>query len=91
MKRWLARHPRCRVHFTPTSAYSINDVAGMFAILTERRLRRGVFRSVIELKQAIRAYLEAFNAKHTPFRWTASANPIIGKHQGRKRQLEALH
>jgi transposase len=51
VKRWLARHPRFYVHFTPTSASWINAVEGLFATLTKRRLKRGVFRSVIELNR----------------------------------------
>jgi len=91
VKRWLARHPRFHVHFTPTSASWINAVEGLFATLTKRRLKRGVFRSVIELNQAIRAYLDAHNANPKPFRWTAPADTIIGKHQRGKRLLESLH
>ena len=91
VKRWLARHPRFHVHFTPTSASWINAVEGLFATLTKRRLKRGVFRSVIELNQAIRAYLDAHNADPKPFRWTAPADTIIGKHQSGKRLLESLH
>jgi transposase len=91
VKRWLARHPRFHVHFTPTSASWINAVEGLFATLTKRRLKRGVFRSVIELNQAIRAYLDAHNADPKPFRWTAPADTIISKHQRGKRLLESLH
>ncbi|MFN6955080.1 MAG: transposase, partial [Acetobacteraceae bacterium] len=91
VKRWLARHPRFHVHFTPTSASWINAVEGLFATLTKRRLKRGVFRSVIELNQAIRAYLDAHNADPKPFRWTAPADTIIGKHQRGKRLLESPH
>ena len=90
VKRWLARHPRFHVHFTPTSASWINAVEGLFATLTKRRLKRAVFRSVIELNQAIRDYLAAHNADPKPFRWTAPADTIIGKHQRRKRLLESL-
>ncbi len=78
MKRWLvARHPRFHVHFTPTSASWINAVEGLFAALTKRRLKRGVFRSVIELNQAIRAYLDAHNVEPKPFVWTAPDDTII--------------
>jgi transposase len=75
VKRWLARHPRFHVHFTPTSASWINAVEGLFATLTKRRLKRGVFRSIIELNQAIRDYLDAHNADPNPFRWTAPPTP----------------
>jgi hypothetical protein len=58
------------VHFTPTSASWINQVERFFALLTERALKRGVFRSVAELEKAIKAYIEATNADPKPFRWT---------------------
>ena len=91
VKRWFARHPRFHVHFTPTSASWINAIEGLFATLTKRRLRRGVFRSVIELSQAISDYLDAHNADPKPFHWTAPADTIIAKHQRGKRLLESLH
>jgi len=90
VKRWLAQHPRFHVHFTPTSASWINAVKGLFAALTKRRLKRGVFRSVIELNRAIRDYLDTHNADLKPFRWTAPADTIIGKHQRGRRLLESL-
>ena len=58
------------MHFTPTSASWINRVERFFALLTERALKRGVFRSVAELEKAIKAYIEATNADPKPFRWT---------------------
>jgi len=90
VKRWLARQPRFHIHFTPTSAAWINAVEGWFATLTKRRLKRGVVRSVIELNAAIRASLDAHNADAKPFRRTAPADTIIGKHKRGKRPLEAL-
>ena len=53
MRQWLARHPRWTFHFTPTSASWLNAVEGFFAKLTKRRLKRGVFRSIVELQAAI--------------------------------------
>ena len=53
VKRWLARHPRFVVHFTPTSGSWLNQVERFFAEITEKRIRRGVFRSVPALEQAI--------------------------------------
>jgi transposase len=91
VKRWLARHPRFHVHFTPTSASWINAVEGLFATLTKRRLKRGVFHSVLDLNHAIRDYLDTHNADPKPFRWTASADTIISKHQRGKRLLESIH
>ncbi len=91
VKRWLMRHPRFHVHFTPTSGSWIDAVEGLFATLTKRRLKRGVLRSLIELNQAIQDYLNAHNADPKPFRWTAPADAIIGKHQRGKRLLKSLH
>jgi len=54
-------------------------------------MKRGVFRSVIELNQAIRAYLDVHNADPKPFRWTAPADTIISKHQRGKHLLESIH
>ena len=81
VKRWLQRHPRYRVHFTPTSASWLNQVERFFAALTEKRIRRGVFRSVAALEAAIRDYLEKHNQAPKPFVWTATADLIFKKIQ----------
>jgi transposase len=77
VREWLARRPRWQVHHTPTSASWLNQVERFFALVTEREIRRGVYRSVEDLEQAIQAFLEAHNADPTPFRWTKSADQII--------------
>jgi transposase len=77
VKRWLARHPRYVVHFTPTGASWLNQVERFFAAITEKRIRRGVFRSVQALEQAIREYLGEHNNTPKPFKWTASAELIL--------------
>ena len=77
VRRWLARHPRFVVHFTPTSASWLNQVERFFAEITEKRIRRGVFRSVRELEQAIEAYLAEHNRNPKPFKWTATADLIL--------------
>jgi len=77
VKRWLAKHPRYVVHFTPTSASWLNQVERFFAEITEKRIRRGVFRSVQALEQAIVAYLEEHNRSPRPFVWTATADLIL--------------
>ena len=77
VRRWLARHPRFVVHFTPTSASWLNQVERFFAEITEKRIRRGVFRSVQELERAIEAYLAEHNRNPKPFRWTATADLIL--------------
>jgi transposase len=79
VQRWLKRHPRFHVHFTPTSASWLNMVERFFRDLTVNRLRRGVFRDVIELVEAIDLYIENHNNKPKPFIWTASANDILEK------------
>lgn len=79
VQRWLLRHPRVHVHFTPTSASWLNMVERFFRDLTARRLRRGVFRSVPELISAIEAYLANHNRNPRAFIWTAKANDILQK------------
>ncbi len=75
--RWLARHPRFHLHFTPTSASWINLVERWFASLTEKQLRRGVHRSTNELKTAIMSYLALSNEAPKPFVWTKTADEIL--------------
>jgi transposase len=77
IRRWLARHPRWHVHFTPTSASWINQVERFFAELTENQIRRGVHRSTRQLERSIRDYIEAVNDEPKPFRWTKSAADIL--------------
>ena len=77
VQRWLARHPRWHVHFTPTGASWLNQVERFFALLTEKQIRRGVHRSTQELEQAIRNYIDTVNADPRPFRWTKSADDIL--------------
>ena len=79
VKRWFARHPRYRLHFTPTSASWLNQVERFFAEITRRRFRRGTFTHVRELEQAIHSYLEHYNRKPKPFVWAATANTILNK------------
>jgi len=77
IQRWLARHPRFHVHFTPTHGSWLNLVERWFGLLTERTLRRGVHCSVRELEKAIREYLDAHNEDPKPFAWTKTADEII--------------
>ena len=88
VKRWLDRHPRFHIHFTPTSASWLNMVERFFRDLTVKRLRRGVFRSVDELVAAIDDYIAQHNEHPTPFIWTATASDILEKV---KRGRAALH
>jgi transposase len=77
IRRWLAKRPHWRVHFTPTSASWINQVERFFADLTENQIRRGVHRSTRELEAAIRAYINAVNDEPKPFNWVKSADAIL--------------
>lgn len=76
---WLVKHPRWKLHFTPTHSSWLNQVERFFARITQDRIRRGVFRSVAELDQAIQDYIAEHNKNPKPFRWTASADLILGK------------
>jgi len=76
---WLGRHPRWTFHFTPTSSSWLNAVENFFSKITRQRIRRGVFRSVVELQSAIKRYLQEYNADPKPFVWTKSADAILQK------------
>ncbi len=73
----LAKRPRWRVHLTPTSASWLNQVERFFALLTERKIRRGVYHSVAALKTDIMSFIARHNADPKPFRWTKSADDIL--------------
>src|SRR5882672_1278388 len=86
-----ARHPRWTFHFTPTSASWLNAVEGFFAKLTRRRLKRGVFRSVDDLKAAIDRFVAETNADPKPFVWTAKPNRVLAAVKRGKQALESIH
>jgi transposase len=77
IQKWLTKRPRFHVHFTPTYGSWINLVERWFAELTNKRIRRGVFRSVKDLESAIREFIEVHNEDPTPFVWTRSADQIL--------------
>ena len=79
------------MHFTPTWASWLNLVERFFAEITRKRIRRGVFRSVVELQTPIADYLDQHNADPTTFVWTASASSTIKKANRGKQALESLH
>jgi transposase len=79
VRQWLARHPRWVFHFTPTSGSWLNAVETFFSALTRKRLKRGVFRSIVDLQAAINRYLDEHNAEPKPFIWTKPASKIIEK------------
>ena len=76
---WLTKHPRFNIHFTPTSASWLNMVERFFRDITDKRIRRGVFKSVPDLKAAIDEYIAAHNANPKAFIWTAKASDILAK------------
>jgi transposase len=79
VRRWLARHPRVHLHFTPTSSSWLNLVERWFAEITRTRLRRGTFESLPALLRAIHDYLEHYNRAPKPFVWTKDADTILRK------------
>jgi transposase len=87
----LARHPRWTFHFTPTSASWLNAVEGFFAKLTRRRLQRGVFRSLADLKAAISRFLAETNSDPKPFAWTADPKRVLAAVKRGKQTLESVH
>src|SRR6202140_768982 len=88
---WLKRHPRFHLHFIPTSSSWANMVEGWFRDLTDKRIRRGVFKNVPELIAAIQEYLGNHNQNPRIFKWTASVEQIVAKVAKCKEALETLH
>jgi transposase len=77
IRKWFAKRPRFHIHFTPTYGSWINLVERWFAELTNKRIRRGVFRSVKDLQAAIREFIDAHNEDPKPFVWTKTADQIL--------------
>lgn len=90
VRAWLGRHPRFVFHYTPTSASWLNAVEGFFAKLTKRRLKRGVFRSLVDLQAAINRFLAEANEKPRPFVWTADPEAIIAAVRRGHQKLQSL-
>ncbi len=90
VKSWLVKHPRFHIHFTPTSASWLNMVERFFRDLTDKRLRRGVFKSVPEVIHTINDYIEQHNTAPNPFVWTASAKDILEKVRRARAKLDML-
>jgi hypothetical protein len=78
------------MHFTPTSASWLNMVERFFRDITEKRIRRGVFRSVPELIAAIESYIANHNEAPKPFIWTAKASDILEKVTRARRTLDKV-
>jgi transposase len=91
VRKWLARHPRWTFHFTPTSCSWLNAVEGFFAKLTNRRLKRGVFPSLVSLQQAINRFIEHHNQEPMPFTWKADPKNIIAAAKRGHQTLQTIH
>jgi len=90
VRAWLKRHPRFVSHFVPTSSSWLNLVERWFGELTSKRIRRGSFVSVEDLKRAIQEFLEAWNANPKPFVWTATVESIVQKLSRCRQTLEKI-
>ncbi len=91
VRAWLDRHPRFTFHFVPTSCSWLNAVEGFFAKLTRKRLKRGVFHSVIDLQAAINRFVAEHNQKPKPFLWTADPAKIIAAVKRGHQVLDSFH
>ena len=92
VQAWLARHPRWTLHFTPTSSSWLNAVEGFFAKLTRRRLKHGVFYTLVDLQAAINRFIKEYNAKDAkPFIWKADPDKIIEARNRGFQTLESIH
>ena len=90
VQTWLQKHPRFVCHFVPTSSSWLNMVERWFRELTNKAIRRGVFRSVPDLEKAITEYTGAWNEKPRPFIWTATVREIVEKLDRARTKLEAI-
>ena len=88
---WIENHPRFVFHFTPTSASWLNAVESFFAKLTKKRTKRGVFRSLQDLKDAIHRFLDDTNANPKPFTWTKDPSKIIAAVKRGHQVLDSIH
>ena len=91
VRRWLDRHPRWTFHFVPTSCSWLNAVEGFFAKLSKRRLKRGIFHSIVDLQVAINRFVREHNAEPKPFAWTANPGIIIAAVKRGHQTLDSNH
>jgi transposase len=91
VKRWLRRHPRFHLHFIPTSSSWVNLVERWFKEITDKRIRRGSFENVPQLKEAIMKYIEGHNHDAKPFIWSAPVERILARIAKCKEALGTLH
>ena len=91
VRAWLDRHKRFVFHFTPTSSSWLNAVEGFFAKLARRRLKRGVFHSLVDLQAAINRFVAETNKNPKPFIWTADPDKIIAAVKRGYQALDSNH
>jgi transposase len=92
VRAWLQRHPRWTFHFIPTSSSWLNAVEGFFAKLTRRRLKHGVFHSVVDLQAAINRFIAEHNKTEAkPFTWRADPDEIIAARNRGFQMLDSIH
>jgi transposase len=91
MRQWLDRHSRFIFHFTPTSCSWLNAVEGFFAKLAKRRLKRRVFRSVVDLQATIDRFVAETNNDLKPFNWPADPDKIIAAVRRGHQVLNSMH
>jgi transposase len=89
--RWLLRHARFHLHFTPTYSSWLNLVERFFGLLTEHALKRGSHTSIPQLRRAIAEYIDAHNARRRPFRWTKTADEILNAVRTNAERILRLH
>ncbi|MGH2512147.1 MAG: IS630 family transposase, partial [Candidatus Limnocylindrales bacterium] len=77
IKRWLLRHPRFHLHFTPTGASWLNLVERWFAELTTKKIKRGAHTSVPSLERDIRDWIATWNENPRPYVWVKTADQIL--------------
>ncbi len=91
VRAWLDRHKRFTFHFTPTSCSWLNAVEGFFAKLAKRRLKRGVFHSLVDLQAAINRFVTENNDNPKQFSWTADTYQIVAAVKIGRQALDSLH
>ncbi len=91
VRTWLAKHPRFHLHFIPTSSSWLNMVERWFRQITDKAIRRGVFKSVDDLISSIHRFLDAHNANPKIFTWTKDADTILAKVANCKAALGTQH
>lgn len=91
VKKWLKKRPRFHLHFIPTSSSWVNLIERWFAELTEKRVRRGVFKSVPDLIEAIEDFMRTYNENPKPFVWTKKVDQILQKVNSCKTIMDTLH